>query len=145
LASVTTGATTLSVDDSNTFSRAAGSFVADGFQTGMKVDTSGFSNVANNGTFTIAGVTATTIDVEEATLIPEVGDGDESMTSIGEVTLFLGMPFVITPGDKISIYRGCNKSISDCSTVFDNVVNYRGEPYVPGTDILMRSPDAPQG
>ena len=141
---VTTGATTLDVDDTNTFSRAAGSFVDDGFVIGMKVVTANFTDGANNGTFTVSAVNPTTLDVDEATLVAESGTGDETMTSIGAVTLFLGMPFEIEVGDRVTIYRGCKKDVADCK-IFDNINNYRGEPFVPGTDALIRSPDAPQG
>ena len=144
LASVTTGATTLDVDDTNTFSRPAGSFVDDGFVAGMKIVTANFTDGANNGTFTVAAVNPTTLDVMEATLVAESGTADETMISIGAVTLFLGMPFEIEVGDRVTIYRGCRKGVTDCK-IFANINNYRGEPYIPGTDHLIRSPDAPQG
>ncbi len=141
---VTTGATTLDVDDTNTFSRAAGSFVDDGFVAGMRIVTANFTDGADNGTFTVAAVNPATLDTVESILVAESGTGDEVMTSIGAVTLFLGMPFEIEVGDRVTIYRGCRKDVTDCK-IFDNINNYRGEPYVPGTDQLIRSPDAPQG
>ncbi len=62
--------------------------------------------------------------------------------STGKITLFLAAPFTINVGDDFAIYPGCNKSITECKNKFDNVINYRGEPHVPGQDTLTSYPDA---
>lgn len=67
---------------SGTFTRATGSFVADGFVPNQKIDTSGFTNAGNNttGTKIIATVDAggTFITVTNVTgLVDETGNGDE--------------------------------------------------------------------
>lgn len=50
-------------------------------------------------------------------------------------TLALPMVGTITVGDGYSVYPGCQKRlITDCKTKFANVVNFRGEPYVPGPE-----------
>lgn len=60
-----------------------------------------------------------------------------------EIILFLEMPFDIAAGDTFDIYPGCQKRFTeDCKTKFVNGDNFRGEPYVPGTDHLLRVPDA---
>lgn len=59
--------------------------------------------------------------------------------------LFLPMTFPIDPGDRFIVYAGCNKTLDACRDKFDNVLNFRGEPYVPGNDHLFRTPDAPGG
>lgn len=48
-------------------------------------------------------------------------------------TLF---PLPVQPevGDLCVISVGCNKSIKICKEKFDNILNFRGEPFVPGTD-----------
>lgn len=38
----------------------------------------------------------------------------------------------IAGGDKYMISQGCGKSITDCVERFNNAVNFRGEPYLPG-------------
>ncbi len=58
------------------------------------------------------------------------------------MTLFLPMPFDVAPGDSVSISAGCDKSLAVCRDTFDNLLNFRGEPYVPGNDLLLRTPDA---
>lgn len=40
----------------------------------------------------------------------------------------------IAPDDRFLYSLGCNKSISDCSNRFNNAINFRGEPFLPGTD-----------
>jgi hypothetical protein len=45
------------------YTRTAGSFVADGFVTGMTVNVAGFTQAANNGVATVTGVTAGTLTV----------------------------------------------------------------------------------
>ena len=48
------------------------------------------------------------------------------------LNLYLPPPAPISVGDTFSVYAGCNKLITTCRDRFDNVVNFRGEPYVPG-------------
>jgi len=59
-----------------------------------------------------------------------------------QVTLFLPMPFDVAPGDAVTVRAGCAKSLGVCRDTFDNVLNLRGEPFVPGNDLLFRTPDA---
>jgi uncharacterized phage protein (TIGR02218 family) len=60
----------------------------------------------------------------------------------GATELFLPMPYAIEPGDAFAIHPGCDKRLDTCITRFANVLNFRGEPYVPGQDALMSYPDA---
>lgn len=48
-------------------------------------------------------------------------------------------PLTDTPllGDKFMFAEGCNKTITDCATRFDNATNFRGEPYLPGTSKVI--------
>ncbi len=52
-----------------TFTRATGSFIADGLLVGMQVTTSGFTNAGNNGVFTVSAVTATVLTCSAATTL----------------------------------------------------------------------------
>lgn len=60
----------------------------------------------------------------------------------GHLTMFLPMGYPVQPGDAFRIHPGCDKRLETCRTRFDNVLNFRGEPYVPGQDTLMSYPDA---
>jgi hypothetical protein len=48
-------------------------------------------------------------------------------------TATLTSPFPFTPaaGDAFDIAPGCDKTQDDCSTKFNNLVNFAGTPYVP--------------
>jgi hypothetical protein len=63
-------------------------------------------------------------------------------TTTHVITLFLKMPYDITEHDQFDILPGCNKVFATCRDKFNNVINFRGEPYVPGTDYLQTWPDA---
>src|SRR3546814_7930296 len=76
-AAADTGSTTLSVGSTTTFTRAAGSFIDDGFQAGDSITSSGFTTAGNNDTFTIDSVAALTITITAASLTIEAGDGGE--------------------------------------------------------------------
>lgn len=59
-----------------------------------------------------------------------------------EIELFLSLPTNISPGDTFCVYPGCDKSRISCAAIFDNVFNFFGTPDVPGTDELLRYPNA---
>lgn len=71
----------------------------------------------------------------------------------GVFTLSLAMPFPILVGDTFTAIAGCQKrhertaanpgGISDCIDKFDNILNFQGEPHVPGTDAMTSLPDIP--
>lgn len=41
---------------------------------------------------------------------------------------------------RVELIEGCDKSLATCGARFGNVLNFRGEPYLPGTDLLTRYP-----
>lgn len=49
-------------------------------------------------------------------------------------------PFVPRPGTLVELVEGCDKSIATCAGRFGNAANFRGEPYLPGIDLLTRYP-----
>ncbi len=51
-------------------------------------------------------------------------------------------PFAAAVGDLIEISEGCDKQFATCRNRFANSVNFRGEPYLPGMDLLTRYPGA---
>jgi hypothetical protein len=51
-------------------------------------------------------------------------------------------PHAITVGDRVELREGCDKTIATCGSRFANVPNFRGEPHVPGNDLLTRYPGA---
>jgi len=53
------------------------------------------------------------------------------------ITLQQPFPFTVTVGDVFNLVAGCNRTIDDC-LLYDNVVNFRGEPYIPGIENANR-------
>lgn len=45
-------------------------------------------------------------------------------------------------GDSVEIQEGCDKRLETCAGRFANVLNFRGEPHLPGMDLLTRYPGA---
>lgn len=58
------------------------------------------------------------------------------------VTMYLPLPYIPSVGDLFRLYTGCDKQLETCRDKFNNVLNFRGEPYVPGQDEFLRYPDA---
>jgi uncharacterized phage protein (TIGR02218 family) len=48
----------------------------------------------------------------------------------------------VAPGTAIQLREGCDKRFETCVSRFQNGVNFRGEPHLPGTDLLTRYPGA---
>lgn len=48
----------------------------------------------------------------------------------------------IDAGCKVQLREGCDKRFETCATRFANAANFRGEPHLPGTDLLTRYPGA---
>ena len=51
-------------------------------------------------------------------------------------------PFDPAVGDLVEIREGCDKRFFTCRVRFANSANFRGEPYLPGMDLLTRYPGA---
>jgi uncharacterized phage protein (TIGR02218 family) len=51
-------------------------------------------------------------------------------------------PHAIAAGDLVEIREGCDKSLAACAGRFANAENFRGEPHLPGMDLLTRYPGA---
>lgn len=53
-------------------------------------------------------------------------------------TLIEPMSYPIQAGDTFDIIAGCDNTLATCKAKFNNVVRFRGEPYIPGTDAALR-------
>jgi uncharacterized phage protein (TIGR02218 family) len=58
----------------------------------------------------------------------------------GVMTLQLPMPYTLAVGDGYSLEPGCDKLKATCIAKFSNVLNFRGEPDLPGQDAILRGP-----
>ena len=61
-------------------------------------------------------------------------------SAAGAVALWTSLPESPSIGDTLQLRQGCGKTRAAC-LVYDNVVNFRGFPDVPGTDQIMKFPD----
>ena len=43
----------------------------------------------------------------------------------------------VRPGDRVRVVAGCDKSLATCRAVYDNAVNHRGFPHLPGNDFAF--------
>ena len=55
-------------------------------------------------------------------------------------TLTLRRPPRFAAGGLVELIEGCDKRLATCAGRFGNAVNFRGEPYLPGIDLLTRYP-----
>lgn len=58
------------------------------------------------------------------------------------VTLRTVPMFAAEAGTLVELIEGCDKSLATCAGRFGNAANFRGEPYLPGMDLLTRYPGA---
>jgi uncharacterized phage protein (TIGR02218 family) len=52
------------------------------------------------------------------------------------ITTVLPLSFKIKIGDKYKIIAGCDKTFETCRIKFNNVLNFRGEPHIPGLSLV---------
>lgn len=60
----------------------------------------------------------------------------------GGVELWQAMPNPIVAGDTFTVTAGCDKRFATCHDRFNNIVNFRGFPHIPGNDFVLRYPVA---
>lgn len=65
--------------------------------------------------------------------------------SPSKLVLFQRPFYPIQPGDRYVARPGCDKRIATCADKFDNAINFRGEPHVPGQDEYYATPNSQAG
>ena len=74
---------------------------------------------------------------------PNAGNAREvKVFASGQFILHQPAPYLAEVGDGYSVHAGCQKTIEVCKAKFDNVINFRGEPQVPGVDEAYNYPNA---
>jgi uncharacterized phage protein (TIGR02218 family) len=51
-------------------------------------------------------------------------------------------PLPVEAGAAVRLIEGCDRRVETCAERFGNAVNFRGEPWLPGNDLLTRYPGA---
>lgn len=57
----------------------------------------------------------------------------------GKILLFLDMAKPIRIGDTYKMQAGCDKYFNTCCNKFNNAINFRGEPHLPGRDKIFET------
>lgn len=70
---------------------------------------------------------------------PNAGLRAAIATSTGATVLLQEQPAApVAPGTRVMLLEGCDKRFTTCCARFNNAINFRGEPHIPGTDLLLR-------
>jgi len=107
----------------------------------IPVDTSGFPAYTGGGHVVGLGSNTGYFDFGIVTWTGGNNNGlsmEVKSYTVGQVVLQLPMPYAMQVGDTGSIVAGCDKSLQTCHDRFSNVVKFRGEPYMIGTDRFMQ-------
>lgn len=74
---------------------------------------------------------------------PNCGLVKDIWASDANGVVLTGLPETLSlAGARVELLEGCDKQMSTCASRFANAVNFRGEPYLPGNDLLTRYPGA---
>lgn len=76
------------------------------------------------------------------------GSGNEGVTreikvhtrsegSIVHITVWEPLPFTIQVGGSVTVVAGCDKTFKTCKAKFNNAINFRGFPHVPGHSTIQ--------
>jgi uncharacterized phage protein (TIGR02218 family) len=68
---------------------------------------------------------------------PEAGL-DRRIVARDAEALIIDESLSLAPGTRLRLWQGCDKRFATCVQRFGNAANFRGEPHVPGGDILTR-------
>lgn len=71
---------------------------------------------------------------------PNSGLEDAIASSEGATVTLRRVPRFEGVGALVELIEGCDKSLATCAGRFANAANFRGEPYLPGVDLLTRYP-----
>jgi uncharacterized phage protein (TIGR02218 family) len=74
---------------------------------------------------------------------PANGERRTILSVLGQQLHLRRAPSVaVAAGTACELIEGCDKTVATCSTRFANAANFRGEPHLPGNDLLTRYPGA---
>ncbi|MFZ9272085.1 MAG: DUF2163 domain-containing protein [Ilumatobacteraceae bacterium] len=72
-------------------------------------------------------------------IVREIATSSTVTDAIVTLQLKRPLPFVPDFEQEVILTRGCNKRVEDCRA-YNNIANFRGEPYVPGLETINRVP-----
>lgn len=108
----------------------------------LNLDTRAYSAYAGGGKLNLPGAVGT-FDGGKLTFTSGANAGralEIKAYAPGLIVLAAPMPYPIAVGDTYTATPGCGKRIGeDCVDRYSNGINFRGEPYRPGLDELLRA------
>ena len=108
----------------------------------LGIDTTNFTAYSSGGTATVQG-DAGYFDYGKITMTSGASIGlsmEVKAYSSGTITLQMQLPLGVASGDSYTLVAGCGKRFKlDCVTRFGNGINFRGEPFLPGLDKIMKA------
>lgn len=111
---------------------------------GPLTDELAISAVSSGDTFTVPTARPTgfyTFGVCTFLTGANTGAATEVLQHNGQsVQLFTPMPRPIVVGDQVRLVAGCDKTPETCHARFGNILNFRGEPHIPGNDKVFSYP-----
>lgn len=66
-------------------------------------------------------------------------------TADGVITLRADLNDILAVGDTLTIYPGCDKTTKMCSSIFNNIINFRGEPFLVAEWNTLSKPSSATG
>lgn len=115
-----------------------------GVALGLRTDTYAVTQVIAADTVRIVTARATgffTFGKATFTTGANAGAVNEVLLHDGQtIRLFVPMPRPIVVGDQIVLVAGCDKTPETCNAKFANILNFRGEPHIPGNDKVFSYP-----
>jgi uncharacterized phage protein (TIGR02218 family) len=92
--------------------------------------------VSGVGGFAAGWFTRGRLSVTDGPLAGSTAVIDAHLVTSGAVTIVLRRPLAAKPaaGTVLALVAGCDKTFRACDRLFDNTVNFRGFPHIPGRD-----------
>jgi uncharacterized phage protein (TIGR02218 family) len=98
--------------------------------------------VASEDRVLVAGIDATSVALfaqgKLRVLSGSAAGLERRIVGSDEAWLLLDAPLALAADEIVLLHQGCDKRFSTCVSRFGNAANFRGEPHVPGNDLLTR-------
>ncbi|MGL4320647.1 MAG: DUF2163 domain-containing protein [Paracoccaceae bacterium] len=65
---------------------------------------------------------------------------DVLVDGVRKLSFWEGLAIAVSPGDIIRVTAGCDRMAQTCRSKFDNLLNFRGFPHIPGDDWVTSYP-----
>ncbi|MBC7504284.1 MAG: DUF2163 domain-containing protein [Sandarakinorhabdus sp.] len=86
----------------------------------------------------LAGLETDFIDGRLRVLEGPMAGIERRIVDAAGTTLRLDEALALATGSRVQLWQGCDKRFATCRERFGNAMNFRGEPHVPGGDVLTR-------